>query len=84
MPVILRTGIRAPEQSTPATPASGFRMLYPKSTGWYDLDSAGIERRLGAVPAGGTTGQVLAKASNSDYDTHWVNLPPDGAVWLGG
>ena len=25
------------------------------------------------VPAGGTTGQVLAKASNTDYDTEWVN-----------
>lgn len=24
------------------------------------------------VPAGGTTGQVLAKASSSDYDTEWV------------
>jgi hypothetical protein len=32
------------------------------------------------VPAGGTTGQVLAKASNADLDTHWVdqatNDPP--------
>lgn len=26
----------------------------------------------GNVPAGGTTGQVLAKASNSNYDTEWV------------
>ena len=25
------------------------------------------------VAAGGTTGQVLAKASNTDYDTKWVN-----------
>ena len=25
------------------------------------------------VPTGGTTGQVLAKASNTDYDTVWVN-----------
>lgn len=24
------------------------------------------------VPAGGTTGQVLAKNSNTDYDTTWV------------
>lgn len=24
------------------------------------------------VPAGGTTGQVLAKASDDDYDTEWV------------
>ena len=26
------------------------------------------------VDAGGTTGQVLAKASNTDYDTEWVSL----------
>lgn len=25
------------------------------------------------VPSGGTTGQVLAKASGTDYDTEWVN-----------
>lgn len=25
------------------------------------------------VPAGGTTGQVLAKATNTDYDTEWVD-----------
>lgn len=32
------------------------------------------------VPAGGTTGQVLAKDSNTDYDTEWVNVDviPDG------
>jgi hypothetical protein len=46
MPVTFRTGIRAPEQSVPSTPAAGFRMLYAKSTGWYDLDSAGTERLL--------------------------------------
>jgi hypothetical protein len=36
----------------------------------------------GGVPAGGTTGQVLAKASDTDYDTEWVTAPTD-AVWLG-
>lgn len=46
MPSLFRTGIRAPEQSTPSTPAAGSRLLYAKSTGWYDLDSAGVERLL--------------------------------------
>lgn len=27
------------------------------------------------VPVGGTTGQFLAKASSTDYDTEWVNEP---------
>jgi hypothetical protein len=31
------------------------------------------------VPVGGTTGQVLAKSSNSDYATTWVNQSGGGA-----
>lgn len=27
------------------------------------------------VPAGGTTGQVLAKKSDADYDVEWIDLP---------
>jgi hypothetical protein len=36
------------------------------------------------VPAGGTTGQVLAKNSGSDYDTSWQTPPGGGAggSWL--
>ena len=30
------------------------------------------------VPTGGTTGQVLAKNSGTDYDTHWVNQSGGG------
>jgi hypothetical protein len=32
------------------------------------------------VPIGGATGQILAKASNTNYDTEWVD-PADDAVW---
>lgn len=46
MAVTFRLGIRAPEQSLPSTPASGYRLLYPKTTGWYELDSAGVERLI--------------------------------------
>lgn len=28
------------------------------------------------IPAGGTTGQVLMKNSNTDYDVSWTTLPP--------
>ena len=31
------------------------------------------------VPAGGTTGQILAKKSNTDYDTEWVNNTGGGS-----
>lgn len=36
------------------------------------------------VPVGGTTGQVLAKASNTDYDTEWVNQTGGGSSTLDG
>lgn len=37
----------------------------------------GNERKMLGVPAGGTTGQVLAKKTNSDNDTEWID-PPQG------
>lgn len=27
------------------------------------------------IPTGGISGQILAKNTNDDYDTHWINLP---------
>ena len=33
------------------------------------------------VPVGGVTGQVLAKASATNYDTEWVNVDDVAAVW---
>ena len=34
------------------------------------------------VPAGGTVTQILAKASDTDYDTEWVNSPTGGSGGL--
>ena len=34
----------------------------------------------GTVPSGGTTGQVLKKASNTDYDTEWANESGGGGT----
>lgn len=36
------------------------------------------------VAAGGTTGQVLQKKSNTDYDTEWVNPPASGVSSVNG
>jgi len=44
--LLARLGFRAPEQSTPSTPAAGSRLLYAKATGWFEKDSAGVERLL--------------------------------------
>lgn len=42
-----------------------------------DTGSQGSQGEKGTdgegVPSGGTTGQVLAKKSNTDYDTEWIN-----------
>jgi hypothetical protein len=38
----------------------------------------------GLIPAGGTTNQVLAKNSNTDYDVGWVAAGATGVVPIGG
>jgi hypothetical protein len=47
---------------------------------WLDTD----EESLAPVPAGGTSGQILAKSSATNYDTAWVNLPSGNAIINGG
>ena len=45
-----------------------------------DTGAAGAKGDTGAgVPTGGTTGQVLAKNSNTNYDTHWVDQSGGGS-----
>jgi hypothetical protein len=46
---------------------------------WLDTD----EESDIPVPAGGTTGQILAKTSADNYDTAWIN-PPSGNVIING
>lgn len=40
------------------------------------------QKTLSQVPAGGTTDQILAKASDADYDTKWVDAPSGGGEKL--
>lgn len=40
------------------------------------IDQNGVLSTTDGVPDGGTTGQVLAKASNADQDTEWVDYIP--------
>lgn len=46
MGLFARLGFLGREQSTPSPPAAGSRALYAKSTGWFEKDSAGVERLL--------------------------------------
>lgn len=34
------------EAGTPATPSTGKQLLYPKTTGWYTENAAGIEEQI--------------------------------------
>lgn len=47
----------------------------PVGTIWVDsATDVGTLNFQGVVPDGGTTGQVLAKVSNTDYDYDWANV----------
>lgn len=60
--------ISATEQgSTPATPASGVRKLYPKADGFYQLDSTGLETKVGSGSGSGS-GVVNLIANGSAED----------------
>lgn len=48
-------GIEGAEISTPSSPDSGYRRLYAKSDGWYDLNSSGTETKLGGIEEGLST-----------------------------
>ena len=75
-------GETGPQGETGATGATGPQG--PKGdTG--DTGAQGPKGDTGAtgpagpgVASGGTTGQILAKASGTDYDTEWINPPSGG------
>lgn len=52
------------------SPATG-QLAYVSSVG-LTMYSGGAWRQLAYIPGGGTTGQVLAKASDTAYDVAWV------------
>lgn len=51
-----------------------------KKAGDITQASQNAASALAAIPTGGTTGQVLAKASNANRDTAWVAAGSGGAV----
>lgn len=45
-----------------------------------EIQSQGLQGAPGeGVATGGTTGQILAKASNTNFDTEWID--DDAAIW---
>ena len=66
-------GIQGPTGATGATGATG--PAGPKG----DKGDTGEQGPAGVgIPSGGSAGQVLAKASATDYDTHWINQSGGG------
>lgn len=66
-----------PDNGGNPTPPSGYRVsLFKSSDGQpYSCTLAQMLTVAGNVPGGGTTGQLLAKVSDTDYDTTWVGAP---------
>lgn len=71
--------------------AAGQLLIYysdSDSSQWVEANSPGTgpQGPTGqGVPTGGTTGQVLAKTSNTNYDTQWVTVSTGGGsevTWL--
>lgn len=68
-------------ETAPANPTAG-DVWFSTSEGviyvyydgfWVDPTTGGAA----GVPVGGTTGQVLAKNSSTDYDTEWIDISTD-------
>jgi len=55
------------------TESSGTRPSSGSATTIYTITAGTTD-----VPGGGTEGQVLAKASDTDYDTEWIDSPAGG------
>jgi hypothetical protein len=77
MPARANLGATASKElaSAPATPSSGVRLLYPKSDGWYEKNSAGTETKVGPGGAGGEP--VINPGTTSQYwrgDKTWQTL----------
>jgi hypothetical protein len=83
--ILARLGIRSLEQATPATPAAGQRALYAKSTGWYDLNSAGVESPIGGEPISTSylapTGASYETFPRNGYSNTTV-APASGTLYL--
>lgn len=73
------------EVATPSNPAAGKRKIYPKADGFYELDSAGVEKKIGTGSGSGVVNLITngdaENASSSifvPYQDSPANRPVDG------
>lgn len=59
----------------------------PDTIAFFDADGNPIDltnpARSDTLPAGGLTGEVPTKVSDTDYDVAWAPVPPSGMIWQG-
>ena len=60
------------------SPADGQALVW--NNGASQWEPGTVSGGTGAVPAGGTTGQVLTKASGTDYDASWASSTGGGST----
>ena len=60
-----------------ASPSNGQALVWDATANQWEPGT--VSGGTGAVPAGGTTGQVLTKASGTDYDASWADSAGGGA-----
>ena len=65
----------------PLPPMAGYVIIYGYANSLWLQRSSGDKFDLldgTGIPSGGTTGQVLAKESDDDYDAYWITIPESG------
>lgn len=68
----LLRGIEASEGTALANPTSGNRKLYPKSDGWYELDSAGVESKFASGSSVSLPAGMLAPFAGASAPSGWL------------
>lgn len=71
----IRSYDEADDEWMDTTPQNGWRLFREDTLEFYNfIDGAWVAEDSGpSLPAGGTTGQVLAKASDDDGDAEWID-----------
>ena len=71
------------ETATPSNPDAGYRKLYPKSDGWYILDSAGNEIKVEGLVVRDHTGTLLTQRSEIEILAPLTAIDDDGKIKIG-
>lgn len=80
MPQYLHESEFEQQPSAPATPASGNRKLYPKATGWFDLNDSGDEVLVGPGVFGAAVTKTIASGVVAAGDDRHLIIAAESAT----